>query len=509
MNLTLPLHRALQQNADAVMTICGDQVRTTREVADRVARLAAALVDDGVRAGDPVALLSLNSDVYHEFFYATWWCGAAALPINTRWALDEIVYALNDSEAEVLILDAEFAQYGPELRETCPALRTVIFHGEGVIPRAMLDYEHLIAASEPMDDVRQGGDSLALLLYTGGTTGRPKGVMISHRGMFTSLIGTQLVNRAAEPGGVMLHTAPLFHIAAVLSWHSQNFIGGSHVFQSRFSPGGFLEAVQTHRVTTCALVPAMMQMICDHPSIADYDVSSLRRITYGGSASSDGLRGRAVRAFPTAGFGQGYGMTETGVLTILGPDESAEQRATGRAVAHVELAIHDVDGTPLPVGEIGEVVTRGEHVMMGYWKLPEVTAETLRGGWMHTGDLGYLDENGYLYVVDRLKDMIISGGENVYSAEVENAIATHPAVSSCAVIGLPDDRWGESVNAVIVCKPGESVTAEQLRAHVRERLAGYKVPRDVRFVTTLPTTATGKILKRELRAEFASAPADL
>ncbi|MBV6754867.1 long-chain-fatty-acid--CoA ligase [Rhodococcus opacus] len=506
MYLTLPLHRALQQRPDAIMTICGNRVRTTTEVADRVARLAGALRGIDVHEGDRVGMLALNSDRYHEFFLGSWWAGAVAHPINTRWSVPEIAYAINDSGTEVLFVDDTYVSVAAQLRELCPRLRTVVYCGDETTPAGTLGYEDLIADAAPVPDVRQGGDILALLLYTGGTTGRPKGVMISHRGLFMSLLGTHAVNLASQNGGITLHTAPLFHIAAISSWHTQNILGGTHVFLPSFTAGAFLEAVQRYRVTTCILIPSMMQMICDDPAIDSHDVSSLRRITCGGSAFSDGLRRRAMKAFPTAGFGQGYGMTETAVLTILDPGESPEQRATGRTVAHVELEIHDPAGNSVPLGEIGEVVTRGDHVMMGYWNRPEETAEALRGGWMHTGDLGYLDKDGYLYIVDRIKDMILTGGENVYSAEVENTIATHPAVSSCAVIGLPDPRWGERVHAVIVLKPGSVATVEEIQAHTRKFIAGYKTPRSIEFVTTLPMSAAGKILKRDLRTTRTTAP---
>jgi long-chain acyl-CoA synthetase len=248
----------------------------------------------------------------------------------------------------------------------------------------------------------------------------------------------------------------------------------------------------------------MVQALVDHPDVTSYDVSSLRTITYGAAASSETLLLRAMKAFPEAGFTQGYGMTETGVLTVLGREEhragGQRLRSVGRATATVEVAVVDPFGAVLPPGQVGEVVTKGDHVMRGYWGKPELTAQALRDGWMHTGDGGYLDEDGYLYIVDRLKDMIITGGENVYSAEVENALAAHPAVAACAVIGLPDDRWGERVHAVVVLRPGRTATADELRAHAKTLIAGYKAPRTVEFTDALPASATGKILKHQLRA---------
>ncbi|WP_042424621.1 long-chain-fatty-acid--CoA ligase [Streptacidiphilus anmyonensis] len=503
MYLTQPLHRGLQQSPDRPMTVCGERIRTTREVADRVARLAASFMGLGAQEGARIGILALNSDRYHEFFFASWWMGGVAHPINTRWSAAEISYALTDSGTEVLLLDDTFAHLGPELREHCPGLHTLIHCGDGPTPEGMLGYEELVAEFAPAPDVRRGGDDLALLLYTGGTTGQPKGVMSSHRGLMASMYGSMLTNHAVHPGSVTLITAPLFHIAAFCSWHNQNVVGGTQVFLPVFSAQAFMETVQRHRITTSILVPVMVQAISDHPELERYDLSSLRTITYGGAGSPESLLHRAMKAFPQAEFTQGYGMTETGVLTILGRQEHHEGgprlRSAGRATASVEIAVVGPDGAELAPGQVGEVVTRGDHLMLGYWGRPELTAEALRDGWMHTGDGGYVDDDGYLYIVDRLKDMIISGGENVYSAEVENALAAHPAVASCAVIGVPDPQWGERVHAIVVLRPGHATTAEELRAHAKTLIAGYKAPRTAEFVDSLPTSAAGKTLKRQLR----------
>ncbi|MFB6672451.1 long-chain fatty acid--CoA ligase [Streptomyces sp. NPDC056390] len=503
MYLTQSLHQAIQLFPDRTMTVCGGRTRTTTQVADRVARLAGALQDLGVRQGDRVGILSLNSDRYHEYFYATWWTGAVAHPINIRWSPSEIAYALNDSGTEVLFVDDSFAPLVPQLHDKCRQLRTVVHCGDAPTLEDLLGYEDLVDAATPVPDLRCGGDALALLLYTGGTTGLPKGVMISHRSLSASLLGSVLINEAVERGGVTLTTAPLFHVAALLSWIAQNVMGGTQVFLPAFTPAGFLEAVQNHRVTTCILVPVMVQMLCDHPNFDTYDLSSLTHVTYGGAASSETLLQQAIKAFPQAGFTQGYGMTETGVLTMLVADDhrtgGPKLRSVGRATPTVELAVLAPDGHELPPGQVGEIATRGDHVMLGYWNRPEQTTEALRDGWMHTGDAGRLDEDGYLFIVDRLKDMIVSGGENVYSAEVENALAAHPAVASCAVIGVPDERWGERVHAVIVLRPGHTAAAEEIRTHTKSLIAGYKAPRTVEFVDDLPTSAAGKILKRDLR----------
>lgn len=505
MYLTQSLHRALQQFPDKTMTIDGDRVRTVREVVDRVARLAGAFQGLGVRAGDRVGILALNSDRHHECFFVSWWAGAVAVPVNTRWSAAEIAYSLTDSGTEVLVVGEEFASLGPELRERAPGLRAVIYCGTGPTPEDMVGYEDLIGGTDPVPDRRSGDDDLAFLLYTGGTTGRPKGVMVTHRGFMTSVLGMVTAgHKGVRKGAVAMLTAPLFHIGALLGWYGQSLVGGTAVFLPAFTPEGVFDAIARHRVTTFALVPAMVQRLCEHPDFATHDLSSLENIGYGAAGSPESLLRRAMETFPGVDFTQVYGMTETGVLTFLGGDEhragGPRLRSAGRSIPVVELEVVDPDGNPLPPGEIGEVVIRGDHVMAGYWNQPELTAQTVRDGWLHTGDGGYLDEDGYLYIADRLKDMIITGGENVYSAEVENALASHPAVSSCAVIGVPDEEWGERVHAVIVLRAGFASTAEEIRAYAKTLIAGYKAPRTVVFVDEMPLSATGKILKRELRA---------
>ncbi|MEV6703439.1 long-chain fatty acid--CoA ligase [Streptomyces sp. NPDC051453] len=506
MHLTQFLHRALQQDPDRPMTACGERVRTTRDVVGRIGRLAGGLRGLGVEEGDRVAILALNSDRYHEAFFASWWLGAAITPVNIRWSAAEIAYAISDAGARVLLVDDTFEALVPELRDRCPELRTLVHCGEEAPPEGMTGYERLIEDSTAVEDLRIGGDALAAVLYTGGTTGFPKGVMVTHRGLVTSTMGTQAVNRSAIPGGVALVGAPMFHIAAIAGWMQQICVGGTAVFLPAFTPVAVFEAVQRHRVTSMGMVPTMLQMLVDHAGADQYELESVQTIGYGASPVSATLLERAMRRFPRAGFVQGYGMTETAMICVLGREEHRKGgrllRSAGRATPHCEVRIAGLDGQELPRGEIGELTARGDNVMPGYWNLPEQSAEALRDGWMYTGDAAYMDDEGYVFVVDRLKDMIITGGENVYSTEVENALAAHPAVASCAVVGLSDDKWGERVHAEVVLKPGAAATDEELRAHVRSLIAGYKVPRSITITDALPVSAAGKILKRDLRKRY-------
>jgi acyl-CoA synthetase (AMP-forming)/AMP-acid ligase II len=506
MYLTQGLHRASRATPHDTMMLCGDRVRTFTDVADRVARLAGAFQSLGAREGDRVGILSLNSDRYSEYLLATPWAGAVVNPINIRWSAAEIAYSLRDSDTRMLLIDDTFLPLLPELRSHSSELAVVIHCGDGPTPEGALGYEELVATSAPVPDAHRCGSDLAGVFYTGGTSGHPKGVMLTHDNLMTSALGSLASGYFLTSGGPLLHAAPMFHLADLAIWLAQVIRGGTHVFIPAFRPDWVLEAVQQHRVSDLLLVPTMVQMLVDHPSLPDYDTSSMRGVLYGGSPISAALLERAAERLPTASFVQAYGMTEVSpVATLLSPQDHhdpALRTSGGRAAPHSEVRIVGDDDTELPRGEVGEIVVRGGHVMAGYWGKPEETAAALRGGWMHTGDAGYSDERGYVFVVDRLKDMIVSGGENVYSVEVENALARHPAVATCAVIGVPDERWGERVHAVVVPAAGQQVEHDELREFCKSLIGGYKIPRSFEVVGELPTSAAGKVLKRELRAKY-------
>ncbi|HEX4247544.1 MAG TPA: long-chain fatty acid--CoA ligase [Pseudonocardia sp.] len=507
MYLTLGLHRAVQQTPDLPATIFGDRVRTWVESEDRVARFASALRALGVASGDRVGILAHNSDTYYEFLLAVPWADAVVVPANTRWSPAEIAFSLADSDTAVLLVDEAFAPMVPRLRTEAPVLRTVLYDGPGPAPEGLLDLEELIAGHDPVPDVRRGGDALAGIYYTGGTTGQPKGVMLSHANLLTSALGSAAGGSFLMAGGRYLHAAPMFHLADGATGITRTVLGGTHVIVPGFTPAGVAAAIERHRVTDVLLVPTMVQLLVDSPGTADADLSSLRSLLYGASPISEAVLERAAKRMPTTDFIQAYGMTELSpVASLLSPADHQVprlRRSAGRSAPHSEVRIVDESDNEVPNGTVGEIVSRGGHVMLGYWNRPEETAAALRGGWMHTGDGGYLDDEGYLFVVDRIKDMIVSGGENVYSVEVENALAKHPAVASCAVIGVPDEEWGERVHAVVVLGGAtDGPTAEELRAHVKEHIAGYKAPRTVEFVDALPLSGAGKVLKRELRARY-------
>jgi long-chain acyl-CoA synthetase len=387
-----------------------------------------------------------------------------------------------------------------------PGLEAIVYTCRGEAPEGTLVYDDLLAAAEPIADAGRCDDDLAFILYTGGTTGHAKGVMITHRSFLIGLLSYQMSGAAVRPDGVTMLTGPLFHIGALLGWYSQQLLGGKLVFVPTFSPENAMRTIQEHRVTGCALVPAMIQRICEHPDFSSYDLSSLEFIGYGAASTPDSLLALVMKNLPQTQLVHVYGMTEAGCLTMLnGADHRAGRKlgSVGRATPVVELEVVDPEGNPVPTGTVGQIVTRGAHLMVGYWNKPEETAAAFRDGWYQTGDGGYLDEDGFLWIADRIKDMIITGGENVYSTEVENVLSGHPAVASCAVIGLPDPDWGERVHAVLVLRAGQTTSIEEIRAYVKEHIAAYKAPRSLTIVDEMPVTGTGKILKRELRSSIA------
>lgn len=509
MYLTQGLHRALRAHPERLATVSGERRRTFREFGERIARLAGALRALGLAPGDRVGMLALNSDRYVEFLYGTWWAGGAVNPVNIRWSAAEIAYSLDDCDTGILLVDEQFKALAGELRARSSALRILVYAGEGDAPEGMLSYEQLLADARPAPDAYRAGAMLAAVMYTGGTTGFPKGVMLSHDNLATNALAA-IAQGLTEAEGRALIIAPMFHIAVGALLHAQLMAGGTCIIAPMFTPLAALEAIQRHRVTHVLLVPTMVQLLIDHPRAGDYDLGSLRALAYGGSVISEAVLERAMRRLPQADFHQAYGMTELSpCATYLGPREHRGEgggrgllRSAGRASLATEVRVVDAEGIEVPRGTVGEVAVRGPTVMLGYWNQPELTAAVLRAGWMHTGDGGYMDEDGYLFIVDRMKDMIVSGGENVYSAEVENAIAQHPAVASSAVIGIPSEQWGEAVHAVVVLKSGARLTVEELLAHCRGLIAGYKCPRSVEFRDALPTTGAGKIQKTELRKGF-------
>jgi len=510
MRMSSMIRRSAQVNGSGLATHFGDREHSWEQFVARVARLAAGLRAQGVQPGDRVAILALNSDRYVEYFFAVPWAGAVFVPINIRLAPPEIAFWLNDSGATMLMIDDAFLGVLPQLQGQLESVKTVVHLGDGAAPKGLIAFEGLLEGQSEMAPADSGGDELAGLFYTGGTTGRSKGVMLSHRNLLINALQFLSVGEIGQHS-TYLHAAPMFHIANGVAMTCIMTAAGSSTIIPAFDPVAVLEAIQARGVTMGLLVPTMVNMVVNHPQAGDYDLSSLRDLYYGASPMPEAVITKALQMIPGTRFHHAYGQTEAApVLTLLEPERhtfdgplAGKMASCGQAVPGVEVRVCDENDNEVPRGTVGEICARGENVMLGYWKQPELTAQTLHGGWLHTGDGGRMDEEGYLYIVDRMKDMIISGGENVYSAEVENAVHQHAAVAECAVIGVPHDKWGEQVHAIVRCHEGESVSAEDLIAHCHELIAGYKCPRSVAFRDDpLPLSGAGKILKTELRKPY-------
>ena len=507
MYISQTLRRAVQLNGNGTATVFAGRRQTWREFENRIARLANGLLDLDVGASDRIAILALNSDRYLEFFYAVPWAGAAVNPVNIRLSPPEIAYTLNDSGSKVLFVDDTFAALLPSLQSQIESIKHVVFIGEGKCPEGCIDYESLVANSERISDANTGGNDLAGLFYTGGTTGRSKGVMLSHNNLVFNAL-----NVVAEMGydcdTVYMHAGPMFHLADMASTFAVTLAAGTHGIVPRSDVDEVLAFIEQEKVTNTLLVPTMVNLLASSGRIASYDVSSMKRMLYGASPMPESVLMSAMEQMPTASFAQGYGQTEASpIITSLGPEfhiaGGEKLRSAGRAALGVEVLVLDANDEELPNGTVGEICARGANVMLGYWGMESVTAETLRNGWLHTGDLGYMDEDGFVFIVDRAKDMVISGGENIFSVEVEGAIYSHPAVQECAVIGIPHEHWGEAVHAIVVLREGSRASDSEIIEHCREKIAGYKVPRTVDFrVEPLPVSGAGKVLKNELRAPF-------
>jgi len=510
MQLTSVIRRAAQVNANGTATIFQDRQQSWSQLVQRVAKLAGALQAVGMGPDDRVALLSLNSDRYIEYYYGVVWGGGAMMPMNIRWAPAECAYAINDAGAEILLVDDAFAAAAQAIKQDAKGIKTLIYCGDGETPDGMLNYEEILAAAEPAPDANRSDNDLAGVFYTGGTTGFPKGVMLSHTNLFVGGIANSEAFKLVD-GARYLHAAPMFHIADLLFFVAVSFAAGTHVVIPQFAPDATLEVIQKHRPTHVLLVPVMLQMVMQSPNFDNFDVSSLELIAYGAAPITQSVLIEAFENFPTAKFLHAYGQTELSpVATVLDPEfhvlegpNSGKLRSAGSATRIVELRIVDENDVEVARGEVGHLTVKGPITMLGYWNKPDVTAETIKDGWVYTGDAGYMDEDGFVFLMDRLKDMVISGGENVYSAEVENALAQHPGVATSAVIGIPSEQWGESVHAIVILNPATSVTDTDLIAHCHTLIAGYKCPRSVEFRTDpFPLSGANKVLKTELRKPY-------
>ena len=504
-----------QQFPRKTAVVCGDKRFSYAEFGARVGQLAGVLHSLGVQAEDRVAFLSTNCHRLLEAYYGVLEAGGVLLPLNIRLSPQELAYVLNDAGVTTLFLESAFLPLVEAFRNSVPLIKNfVLLDGPPQTSWLMpQNYDDLLSAATPLrrDLMAVEENSLAELFYTSGTSANPKGVMLTHRNLYLHALSVALAMKSSHET-IELHTIPLFHANGWGAAHLITFLGGTHVMIHRFDPDEVFRLIERERVQSCSVVPAMALALVNCPERSKYDLSSLERVSIGGAASSPTLVKEVEEKLGCTCF-SGYGLTETSpVLTISpmksGLDWQGEQRYEGQAstgfpIPGTELRVVGKDGIDVPPDgkTIGEIWARSDGVMAGYWHDPEASAQALEGGWFHTGDMATIDEHGYVLIVDRKKDMIVSGGENISSLEVEKVLAAHADVYEAAVIPVPDPHWGEVPKALVILKPESYATEAELVEFCRGRLAHYKCPKSIEFVESLPKTATGKFLKKELRKQ--------
>ncbi|MGD9973148.1 MAG: class I adenylate-forming enzyme family protein [Desulfatirhabdiaceae bacterium] len=478
---------------------------TYQELNQRINRLANALSRMGFKKGGRVTVLAENTHKYLEIYFAAAKLGMSVTPLNFRLSDDELIHVVNDSEASCFFVGDGYLERAQNMIQRLEAIHTWISIDNPF--QGFVDYEKMLAdAPEIEPNVEVDENDLSVLMYTGGTTGLPKGVMMSHRNLMTAVLSATLAMGFTKED-VTCFVLPLFHVSF---WPALSalMVGGKVVINRKPDMNGILKLIQDEKCTHINAVPTLYGWLLQFANVDAYDLSSLRSITYAGSPMPIEVLKQCIRKFGNI-LSQAYGMTEAlGVTQLtegdhfLEGDKSKLLASAGKPILCAEIDVLDEDDNPVKTGEIGEIVVRGKHVMMGYWKNPEMTRQALRGGWYHSGDMGYMDEDGYLYLVDRKADMIVTGGENVYPKEVEDVLYEHPAVSMSVVVSAPDDKWGERVQAVVVRKPGQSVTENEIIDFCRKKLGGYKCPKTVEFWESIPTSPIGKVLRRDVKKKF-------
>ena len=511
----MTLDEIVRRNAlrfpDKAAFIMADVQRTWRETDERVTRLANALAEHRVRPGDRVAVLLPNCPEYFEIYFGCARAGVIVIPLNYRLTARELAQILVHGEPSLLLVASEYLKQIQELEALLPNLCRLWVVGDTGMEGARAYEEVLAAAGTQRRPVNVPDADPCAIFYTSGTTGLPKGAMVSHVNLEMNGYNQMIADRSRRDDINLLAT-PVYHIGAVFMAVTYMMLGCTQVMLPRFQPALWLETLARRRATVALLVPTMVNAVLHDPRCAGADLSSLRLIFYGGGPMPTTVLEQAMGTFKCS-FTQGYGLTETLEATFLTaddhvPDGDELQRArlasAGREAVGAEIRIVNTENNEVPQGEMGEILVKSRSVIAGYWKMPEESTRVIRDGWFHTGDVGYLDPDRYLFVVDRIKDMVISGGVNIYTKEIEGVLYQHPAVLEAAIIGVPDEEWGEVVTAIVARKPDMKVTAEELIEHCRASLASYKKPRQVLFVAELPKNPSGKILKRELRALFAA-----
>jgi len=523
MILTETLTKALKLFPEKQAIVCGGKHWTYQEFCNRINRLSHCLKGFGIKKDDKVAILHPNCHTFLETYYAIPQIGAISVPINYRLSPREIAFILQDSESKILIADSMFKNQIDPIRKEIPGIEKILWTGEDKgnpclsASKDSIDssYEKVLQRADfsvlPAPPIH--GEDIAQIYYTSGTTGRPKGVMLSHKNVATHALGT-IAEIHLTDCDVWIHVAPLFHLADAWATWAVTWVGGTHVLVREFDAKVVLETIQREKVTLTNLIPTMLNLMVNHPELGKFDYSSLRVLLSGGAPIAPEVVRKIVETFK-CDYIQTYGMTETSpylTLSILkehlkklsNEDQLRFKSKTGREFIGVALKVVNEQGKEIKKDEkeVGEIIVKGDIVTKGYWKLPEETKKSIKEGWLYTGDMAVIDEEGYVTIVDRKKDMILTGGENVYSTEVENVLYMHPAILECAVVGVPDQKWGEAVKGIVVLKPGQKATEQGIIQFCKERMAHYKAPKSIEFIEALPRTGSGKIHKKGLRDKY-------
>jgi fatty-acyl-CoA synthase len=502
------LARYARKSPDSEMIIFGNVRVCYREMDQRVNRLANALLAMGISKGDKIGSLLLNCRELLEIFFAVAKIGAVNVPVNVRLSPREMAYILDNSDTKTLFLGENFIEQIDQVKKNIPFVKNYIVIGPGGKPDYQ-QYEIVLHTGEAVrPEIWLQDDDDAFILYTAGTTGKPKGAILTHKNVVAQAMNICRENTLSSPRrpGLPdiphkgLSIAPLFHVGGLMS-AIRLIIDLIPFVVINFTPAAFLQTIEKEKVTFAFLVPAMWRLVLDHPDLKKYDVSSLRTAAYGADITPNSLKERILEAFPNAALHEAFGQTEMSATGIMMKNQDAlrKEGSVGLPLRSVDVRVVDNDMNDVPTGQVGEIIYRGPGMMKGYYKSPESTRDAFAGGWFHSGDLVRQDAEGFIYIVDRKKDMIKSGGENIYSAEVEAVLQLHPAVKEVAVVGWPDPKWGEVVKAYVALFPGEKTTAEDIVRFCGEYLAKFKRPKFVEFVEALPRSATGKILKKHLR----------
>ena len=502
------IERNARQSPDQLAIVYQDRRLTHRQYAGRVRKLASALQQLGLRRQDRFSVMAMNCSEYLELCGAAEWAGFVLNTLNWRLAPAEIADIVNDAAPRILVFEEQYADLVGQIRPALDSIEHYICIGDACSWAA--GYESLLEAGDPVGpDFRAREEDHLCLIYTSGTTGRPKGVIQDNRG-YAAL--SEIISSELKLGGDgrLLAMAPLFHIGARSLASGQQWRGGTIVLHRSFDAQEVIRTIERERITAIHLVPTMVQALLDAPNIGQHDLSSLQMLMYAAAPMPVPLLKRALQVFGPIMY-NGFGQTEINLMSVLhphqhllegSPEQTARLGSVGQPHPRCEIRIVDDEGRECAAGVAGEITARSETAMVGYWNNSTATADTVRDGWVHTGDVGYLDDQGYLFLVDRKKDMIITGGENVYSREVEDTLLAHAAVADVAVIGVPDEKWGEAVTAIVVLRPGQHALEQELIAHCKTRIASYKCPRTVELVDALPRLPTGKLNKVELRKQY-------